>query len=333
MLWLLAGLMMVQFGIALAVDQWGQPIRDPEYDFLFRQLTARRAEAPGRPVVLALGSSRTQMGLRAGRLSETPEGPLVFNFAIPGSGPMMQQVVLRRLLDAGIRPDLLFVEAMPVALCRRGGAPLEERFLDPARLSLAEALRLHRYYHQPYKLWLRWLTARALPLYRHRAELCETLALNTPIASPHQTEQVDGHGWLAEAPLSPEQAARKTRYILGQYAKALGDFALGEGPAGAMGDLLEQCRRENLATVMVAPPESSAFRAAYRAGHTPVDAYLRRLSNRFDVPCFDARAWVGDAGFLDGHHLSTLGADQYTERFGREALAPLSCGLAGLRGR
>ena len=131
--------------------------------------TSRRST--DRPLVIALGSSRTEMGLRSGRLSQSAEkgGPLVFNFAIPGSGPMMQQVALHRLLAGGVRPDLVLLEATPLSLSRRGGAPLEERLLDPARLDSGEAIQLHRYYHQPYKLWTRWLAARILPSYRHQS--------------------------------------------------------------------------------------------------------------------------------------------------------------------
>ena len=37
----------------------------------------------------------------------------------------------------------------------------------------------------------------------------------------------------------------------------------------------------------------------------------------------DAREWVPDVGFSDGHHLLPAGATTFTDRLGREALIPL----------
>jgi hypothetical protein len=41
------------------------------------------------------------------------------------------------------------------------------------------------------------------------------------------------------------------------------------------------------------------------------------------VPLIDARDWVDDDGFWDGHHMLPAGAAQFTHRFEREALQPL----------
>jgi hypothetical protein len=102
--WFLAGFLVVQVALGAAVDQFWPTIRDPEVEQVFRRLERQRQTAPNRPLVLALGSSRTQLGLRTDRLSWAagPDGPLVYNLAIPGSGPMFQQTVLRRLLARGL---------------------------------------------------------------------------------------------------------------------------------------------------------------------------------------------------------------------------------------
>src|SRR5438128_3769067 len=109
LLWLLAGFALCQLLLAVVIDTGLPAIRDPEFESRLERLRARQAEMPGRPLVLVIGSSRTGYGLDARRLSEANEGSgaLVFNFGISGSGPLFQLVSLRRLLDAGVRPELL----------------------------------------------------------------------------------------------------------------------------------------------------------------------------------------------------------------------------------
>src|SRR5436309_4680728 len=128
--WLLAGFALCQLVLAVVIDTELSAVRDPEFEARLERLRARQAETPGRPLVLVLGSSRTGYGLDARRLSEAKDGSgaLVFNFGISGSGPLFQLVNLRRLFDAGVRPDLLYVEVMPALLADRDGSR-EERLL------------------------------------------------------------------------------------------------------------------------------------------------------------------------------------------------------------
>src|SRR5262245_42128245 len=95
--WCLAGFVAVQLALAAGVERLWPAVRDPEFGTRERLLRDRLAEAAGRPLVLALGSSRTLMGLDARRLSEAPadgggRAPLVFTFGVGGSGPLMQAV-------------------------------------------------------------------------------------------------------------------------------------------------------------------------------------------------------------------------------------------------
>src|SRR5262245_8761291 len=59
LLWLLAGFTLCQVVLAVAIDCWLGAVRDPEFAGKLERLQARLAEAPGRPLVLMLGSSRT----------------------------------------------------------------------------------------------------------------------------------------------------------------------------------------------------------------------------------------------------------------------------------
>src|SRR5688500_7375640 len=112
LLWLLAGFALCQLVLAGALERWAPGARDPEFASRLRDLRCRRAEAPGRPLVVFLGSSRTALAVDAARLSVPAggPGPVAFNFGLLGCGPTLQLVTLRRLLADGVRPDSLYVE-------------------------------------------------------------------------------------------------------------------------------------------------------------------------------------------------------------------------------
>ena len=47
------------------------------------------------------------------------------------------------------------------------------------------------------------------------------------------------------------------------------------------------------------------------------------LAREYGVSVVDARAWVPDDGFMDGHHLLPEGATTFTKRLGTEVLQPM----------
>lgn len=322
--WMLAGFAAIQLVLGAAVEHFWHEVRDPEFVRRAECLRRRRSEAPGRPFILALGSSRMQMGLRGDRLSSGEQAPFVYNFGIPASGPLMQQITLRRLLDVGIRPDFAFVEVMPMSFSQRGGLPLEESSLDAARLQFHEVVRLAPYYVKSRMLFGPWLAARSLPVQRHQAELCEIAALDVSRAAPPSLEErlhIDQHGWrVFGEQVAPEWAEGQLQLTLRQYRRALDDGRPADRMLQALADLLTLCRREGIAAALVIPPESSVFRARYHAGETAIDAALHQLARNLDMPLYDARTWVPDNGFWDGHHLLVSGATRFTERLAREAL-------------
>jgi hypothetical protein len=329
--WAVLSFAAVQAGLGLGVERLWPAVRDPEFADLADRLRRRRADAPAAPLVVALGSSRMQAGLDAGRLSGARA--LVFNFGVPGGGAMMQGVCLRRLLGAGVRPDLVVVEVLPPGVVARADRAMEERQLDPARLTGAEVARLLRYYERPLLAWPRWAVARALPCHRHQAELRAGLGLDGPDDPGRQG--VDGHGWRAfRLPMSEEDRARRLAFARGQYGAALRGGRLSAGMERAYHDLLRLCRREGMPAALVVMPEAAPFRALYapevRAG---TDAFARRLAAEWQVPLLDARERVDDGGFWDGHHLTADGAAAFTAIFESEVLRPLLRGrLARARG-
>jgi hypothetical protein len=324
--WYLVGVVVLQVALAIGIERYWPAIRDPDFAEIERLIRERTAEAPHRPLVVALGSSRTQMSLATERLNDRsdPRSPIVINAAIPGGGPMMDQIVLRRLLDAGHRPELVFVEAMPMALSRRDGAPFEERARYQSRHTLGEVVQLWSYYAERYRLFYPWLTGRLLPAHRYQAEIRQALGVDRPSNQPFVYPQArDSFGWL-RCPVSypPEEVAERTRENLSTYARALSEPALAPGAMRALHDVVTLCQEENIRVVLVVPAEGSAFRNFAPEVEAVQVAAARALAEELQVPIVDARLWVDDAGFYDGHHTTQRGAYAFTDRFALDVLAP-----------
>jgi hypothetical protein len=333
LLGLLAGFVLCQAGLTVALEAWLTAVRDPEYAERLAGLRQCRAEAPGRPLVLALGSSRTAFGLDARRLSAGGEGPprLVYNFGLMGGGPMLSLVTLRRLLADGVRPDLLCLDFVPNTYLDRGSRLMEERLVDGARYRAGEVRLLYGYYHEPRRLLGAWGAGRALPCSRHQAELRNLLlGLPRPHAEPPDPPTVDSHGWqeLWERP-SAALARASRRVVLEEAERFRPCTRLADGPVRALEDLLTLCRREGIAVTLVRLPESREYRELCgSAARAAVAGLLERVRARWGVGLIDAQQWVPDEEFWDPHHLLSAGARRFSERFGREVLSPALARLA-----
>jgi len=326
LVWCGMGFVLVQLALAVGLEACWPALRDPDFDELERVVRKRQAAAPGRPLVFVLGSSRTQQALRAERLnnpSDATATPVVINCAMSGGGPMLHQVVLRRLLRAGFRPHLVFVESMPLALSARDGPPIEERQNLTGRYTAAELAHLYHYFARPYRLWFPWSYARLLPCYRHQAELRHALGIDLTEGATRNLSGRDDYGWVVCPKLfSPQEVASKTQASLEQYATALTQAAVAPGALQALRDVVNLCRDEHIPVVFFAPAEGSRFRSfAPAVAESQMNA-VRGLARELGVPLIDARTWIDDEGFYDGHHANWKGAEQYTEHFCREAFLP-----------
>jgi hypothetical protein len=90
--------------------------------------------------------------------------------------------------------------------------------------------------------------------------------------------------------------------------------------------------------VLVLTPESREFRSWYAPGsEAQIQAVCARLARDHGTRIVDARTWVPDEDFMDGHHVLPAGAAVFTRRLAREVLTPLVTGglspnlLAGRR--
>lgn len=335
-LWGLAAFACLQIGLAVAIELWLPELRDPWYAYRAARL-CRRTAVPERPrTVVMLGSSRVLDGFKAGTLERRAAQQLgrpvvVYNFGVPGAGPLTNLLNLKRLRAEGIRPDLLFVEVVPSFLAARSAQANGLEYLNTGRLWLSELTALGRYDVPVAELYREWWRSWPVPCYSHRFTILSRLA---PKLLPMScrldwARRVDDCGWSEPivTTATPESRLRGLANSWQEFGVLLQHFELGAAPCRALRDLLDLCRAEGIPTVLVWMPEGTEFRSWYPpATLAQVRGHLTQLSREYAVPVIDARDWVADGDFSDGQHMLLHGAVVFTERFGREVLLPLLVG-------
>ncbi len=327
----LAGLGFVAlFTVALnlALDTVRPEWRDPEYGHRLKRLQPQAAAAAGRPVVVALGSSRSQMGLSPQYLGlgDGPDAPVVFNFAVAGGGPVHEVLNLKRLLDNGVKPDYLLVEVLPPVLA--GHSPAE-KLIHPARLGYADLARLDPYADDPAELRWQWVQQRLAPFHSLRLYLMSHFAgsmLHWKSRQDFLWKQMKPDGWMPYffPDVPPEKRAKGVEEVHAQFAGYFPNYHIAPIPDRAYRDLLALCRDRGIKVAFYVMPESPAFRSWYPPGSKELARqYLGGLSREYGTPVFDASEWLNDpTAFADAHHLLRHGAEAFSARFGQECVGP-----------
>jgi hypothetical protein len=330
LLWGLACFLAAQLGYLVLLERCRPDLRDPEYGCKLALLRAQMAAHPGRPLVLALGSSRTNMGFQPAFLPHlrTPDGaePLVFNYAMVGSSTVHELTLLRRLLAEGIRPHVVVIEVLPLGL--NNADPIESQ-LAVERLAWGDLRRIRRDCEHPGDLYGRWLEIELAPCYAHRFCLLSCYAPKW-LANQHRQDvfwtALEPNGFLPSSLSTVDVSAqRRLIGVARQRCQAfLRDFQIGPVPDRSLRELLALCRDQGIAAALVLLPETHEFGSWYPPGaRETVRTYAEHVGRQFGVPVVDASGWVPDDDFLDPHHLLVQGARVYTERLGRELLGPL----------
>jgi len=322
--WLLAMFAASQAVLAMWIDQDAPAIRDPEYVLLQDMLKERIAEQPDKPVAVFLGSSRVALGFDAGRATGDLD-VLLFNFGVPGSGPFLQKIVLDRMLAAGLKPDVLFIEVLHPFYNAAGTRSLDHSLLDGARLTGGEASELFGYGSRSTGPMRRWVYARAVPINRHHAELRDAIGLDVfqpGQGPPPPFHPIDRLGYRPR-PVPPEDWPKLTTMAHRQYDPFYAAFRLDPHPWGRLLATIDIAKRSGMRVVAVVMPEGTEFQQLYTpASREGVADMIRRLRVEVGVTVVDAREWLDDPAFYDQHHLLPGGAISFADRFRVEALQP-----------
>jgi hypothetical protein len=303
--------------------------RDPEYGHRLARLKQLQRESPGRPLVLALGTSRTQNAIDPAAMGFPEErgSPLVFNFGQSGSAPLKVLLTLQRLLDEGIRPSAVIVEVLPVWLAADG--PAERLFRDyEPRLSAGDLRRLAPYRTDPTDLERKWLAARLAPWFAHRVVLMSHwlprwLPWGERIDPQWQGMEADGFVPYPPQFSSLEFRAEAAAHARREHAGCFAGYAFGQSSLRAVRDLVNRCREEQIAVLFVEPSVSPMFRGWFAPGVWESGARrLHALAAELGVELVPADAGLAEADFIDGHHLLREGAATYSLRLANLHLRP-----------
>ena len=121
----------------------------------------------------------------------------------------------------------------------------------------------------------------------------------------------------------PTAAPRIARASSG-YAAILANFSIDPGADRACAICSRACRDNGTRAIIVRTPESTTFRAGYQPqALATLDAYTADLTRESGVKVVDARQWLADEQFEDGHHPLLAGQRRFTERLYRDVLMPL----------
>lgn len=326
LVWGLLWLVGVQLA-TVAFLEWHHPeFFDPKYGCRVLALRAERTRDPGRMLLVALGSSRAEQGFRPSLFAASTDenSPFFYNLARGGSSPLMYLLTLRRLLADGIRPDVLLVEIFPPALVEdEGGVTI-------VKPTLRDWPVLRRYPVSG-RTWVCWLRDRLMLWHKYRSGLLASVA--PACLSPHARwgdhlwDYRGGEWRFIGDGVAPPERRRLTEDARRRYFRALQNFHIATSANRALRELLELCRDQHIGVVLFLMPESSEFRGWYStlALHRLSD-FLAALRRDYGTPLLDARHWIGDGEFSDGHHLLRRGAAAFTVWFAAEVRACLEPG-------
>lgn len=318
----LAGLLAfvgVQFGLSRAIESDSIPVRDPIYFEKLGLLEPHSeffASHPARQRVLALGSSRTLLAVEAGTLGAKLNAN-AFNFGCHGCGPITGALYFRRLLAAGVRAETILIELHPAMLADHD-PPMEHRWLHGYRLQRDELDVLHDFgwsvarpvQHRPGGWLSTSHTYRFAALDRYAPELL-TCPFGMTLAG-----RTDSFGFVRGTDVPPQDRPTllAREYVL--YLPAFDNFKPGGAAVAAVRDTVQQCRTYGVTPVLLLSAESSKFRRFY--GPAEVSEWADGFARECGARLIDAREWLPDSHFADGHHLTATGAEAFTNRLAEE---------------
>jgi hypothetical protein len=304
--------------LAVAVETVLPQVRDPEYGYRELRAIEQQRAHPDRPLVLVLGTSRTQNAIDPSSMTfpDEPGAPLVVNAAVSGSWPVHIRLQLRRMRAAGVKPAALLVELFPPSLGDR--SRLDPMFVaSAARLTAADLHMLEPYLTDPAPVRREWALSRVNSWHALRFVVVSNIA---PQWQPwHRTDfhrlALDAYGFTPypASIVTPEYRERKRAEVEKTYSHSVRTLTPSALSDRAYRDLIADCRAWGIPLAFFVPPESPIFRSWYgpeaRAG---LAAYARVLSEELGCPVFDAPTDYSEEDFADGHHMLPVAAHRFS---------------------
>lgn len=331
--WGLGFFVLVQAGLSVAIETRLAIFRDPDFATKMARLKKRTREMAPKPVnVVMFGSSRTAFALRGQAIEpalaqELGKPTVIFNFGICGYGPLAQLLTFKRVVKEGVRPDLVLIEVLPAILTDERRNPEIQR--TPVDRLWWHEIALMERYGAPGPEWKQeWWLDSLFPCYGHRFAIVSRLRPGWLSWKERHDffRGIDDSGWV-NPPIqttTPELRRKAIDHAHKEYCFCLEDFHLGGPAAGALREILEFGKKEQIKVAFVLMPEGTEFRSWYTPQvWSQIKTYLDQLRAEFGVEIINAREWVADDDFSDSHHLFPSGALVFSHRLAHEVLPRL----------
>jgi hypothetical protein len=309
----------------LLLDYRWPDIRFPDLGAALAQL----AKVGRSPEIVFVGSSRM-----AGAASPyvvdpllrayTRRAPRSFNAAVPAGDFLVDEYVLERMLDQGIRPTLLVVEVSAEHLNRR--CPL----LGQQVIRLMTWTDLWSYLPDAalYSRVMRLVSSRLTPLYFHRYQIRKRLfgypSQDLMPRGPAPDLGPDPSPNLSDLPPAAVDAGPS------EGAPTTADGGWCRGPdlsalqTAALERLLGRARAAGVFVLLVNSPATSSQRAQLPpVANDGFREYVHSLEARYGCRFTDFCDRVPDERFYDAIHVSHSGARYFSHVFTRDVLIPV----------
>lgn len=348
LLFALLGYLALQIPLAVAIERY-VALRDPMFGDKSLRLRERLAEKslPDQPplTVVMLGSSRTAYAFEGKRVEAILEEHLdrqvvAFNFGIPAAGPVTQSIYLNRILDEGVKPDLLLVEVLPSMLAAEypvldpksntawmKPGPLEKNWFFPDRFDLHEIGLAVRYGYERQEVESAWWESVLSPWFALRFQLAGRVIPGWLLWSQRYdfSRGTDECGWGTpmQQVITPQAYRTGVKRARGEYEPVLATWEPGGPSEVAFHDLLRTCRDRRIPVVLVLMPEGTEFQSWYPPQvRQAIDRYIRGICEEYAIDLVDARSWLPDAAFSDSHHVLRAGAKAFSRRLAESEIVP-----------
>ena len=293
-LWGALILAVANLSLAASVEMLLPQIRDPEFGVRLVRLQALQQAHPNRPLVVMIGTSRTQNGIAPYEMgfADEPGAPLVFNFGVSRAIPVALRLNLQRLHDADIRPNAVLIELLPATLSVKG--PVDDQYRDQAaQLTTSDLRWLEPYVADRAALNLRWVAARLNPWPKHelviKSHLPHVLYPNENRITNMWTK-MDQRGFFPYPYEKTSDEFRERRRASEEkgYKAGLHDLNVSELSEQAVRGIVADCRLRGIEVAFYTMPESPSFRSWYSPeSRARLAAFKAILRDELGCPVFE----------------------------------------------
>ncbi len=315
--------------LAGAVETVKPEWRDPEFALRLNQVREWKTKAPGRPLVVAFGSSRTQMGISPAAMGfpDNPDSPLVYNLGYRAAHPLGVFLQFTRLLDAGVKPAAVLVQLSAVELVILGPAERQYTVWAP-RLTATDLTTWEPFCKAPSAFRWPWVRARASAWTTYREAVVNDLLPKWQTKRQREDfvwETMDEYGF-APHPTEVMPEPRRLEMLHDarrKHNRGFMVFTPGPTTQPAFRSLVERCRSEGIPVAFYWTPESATYQSWYSPrSRAAIAGFEQSLREEFG-PVFPApQGLLAESDFADGYHLLRGGAAKYSRWLADTHLKP-----------